>query len=463
MKQIETEVLVIGAGLTGLTTAFKLRKLGIKATLIECKGEVGGQIKSYRAQGFIAESGPNTGVVSYPEVAELFAALAPDCILETAREEAKKRLIWKGDHFRPIPSSLIGAIATPLFTWNDKLRILTEPFRAKSTDPNESVASMTRRRLGKSFLNYAVDPFLAGVYAGDPETLITRYALPKLYRLEQAHGSFILGGIAKQREKRTERDKLATKKVFSAQGGLDKLTTALANHIGSEQIILNANQLRVMPQGDQWIATYIDAAGQEHTIQSHTVVSTVGGYNVAALFPFIPQKDVAPITALEYASVVQVSVGFDTVGSAKFEAFGGLVPSIEKRSVLGILYPSSCFEGRCPKGGALFSFFLGGKRNPELTQATDDEIKQLIDTQVQQMLHLPATLKPTFMRIFRHSNAIPQYTIESGERLKAINKIESDYSNLYLAGNIRDGIGMADRIKQGITLADSIEYKTKHR
>ena len=85
MEHIETDVLVIGAGLTGLTTAFQLRKLGIKTVVIERNAEVGGQIKSHRAAGFIAESGPNTGVVSYPEVAELFAALAPNCTLETAQ------------------------------------------------------------------------------------------------------------------------------------------------------------------------------------------------------------------------------------------------------------------------------------------------------------------------------------------------------------------------------------------
>ena len=462
MEHIETDVLVIGAGLTGLTTAFQLRKLGIKTVVIERNAEVGGQIKSHRAAGFIAESGPNTGVVSYPEVAELFAALAPSCTLETARDESKDRLIWKGTKFHSIPSSLLGAIKTPLFTWPDKIRVLAEPFRRKVSDPTESVASMTRRRLGKSFLNYAVDPFLAGVYAGNPETLITSYALPKLYRLEQEHGSFVRGAIAKARETRTERDKLATKKVFSAQGGLDTLTAALATHIGEEHIVLNASQLRVMPHGKKWVATYTDAAQNEQTIYCHTVVSTVGGYSIADLFPFISAVDVTPISNLEYASVVQVSVGFDSVGSAKFNAFGGLVPGIENRPVLGILYPSSCFEGRCPKGGALFSFFLGGKRNPELLQATDDEIKELINTQVHQMLHLPVALKPSFIRIFRHSAAIPQYEINSKERLAAIKNIESDYNNLHLAGNIRDGIGMADRIKQGVTIARKIQDNIKH-
>ena len=107
---------------------------------------------------------------------------------------------------------MITAIRTPLFSWTDKFGILLEPFRAKGTNPNEDVASMVVRRLGKSYLNYAVDPFISGVYAGDPHSLVTRYALPKLYNLEQNYGSFIRGGIAKGRERKTERDRLATKK-----------------------------------------------------------------------------------------------------------------------------------------------------------------------------------------------------------------------------------------------------------
>ena len=88
-------------------------------------------------------------------------------------------------------TGLIGGIATPLFTFGDKLRILGEPFRTPGTNPDETVAEMVRRRMGKSFLRNAVDPFLSGVYAGDPEKLITRFALPKLYNLEQKYGSFV--------------------------------------------------------------------------------------------------------------------------------------------------------------------------------------------------------------------------------------------------------------------------------
>lgn len=212
MEPLTTDILIIGAGLTGLTTAFHLTRAGKQVHILERADRVGGQIHTFHENGFVFESGPNTGVVSYPEVAELFAALSPACQLETAHDEAKRRLIWKGDSFRELPSGLLSAVTTPLFSFSDKFRILGEPFRAKGTNPDESVGELAARRLGKSFLDYAVDPFLSGVYAGDPLTLVTRYALPKLYNLEQQYGGFIRGTIAKARLPKTDRDRLATKK-----------------------------------------------------------------------------------------------------------------------------------------------------------------------------------------------------------------------------------------------------------
>ena len=446
-------IVIIGAGLTGLTTAFHLTRKGKKVLLIEKNNRTGGQIHSFQEEGFIFESGPNTGVVSNPEVAELFAALSPACELVTADESAKRRLIWKGDRFRELPSGLMGGITTPLFSWYDKFRFLGEPFRHKGTNPNESVGDLTKRRLGKSFLDYAIDPFLSGVYAGDPMMLTTRYALPKLYNLEQQYGSFIQGGIAKMREPKTERDKLATKKVFSAKGGLSSLTDALADAIGQENIVLSAFNVEIQPVEDHWEVRY-STLQKEETVQAEKVITTVGAYALPELLPFIEEKEMAKISNLRYAPVVQASVGIRDTGGLRFNAFGGLVPSCEKRNVLGILFPSSCFPGRAPQSGALFSFFIGGMRNAHLTQTSDEEIKTLIKHKLHAMLRFPQAVEPDLIHVFRHSHAIPQYELSTGARLETIDKLQRQYPGLILAGNIRNGIGMADRILQATRLAE---------
>ena len=345
------DIVIIGAGLTGLTTAFALRNKGRNVTILESADRVGGQIQSHHVNGFVFESGPNTGVVKYPEVMDLFRSLNDGCKLEIAQASAKKRLIWKGSKFHELPAGLLSAIATPLFSTYDKLRILTEPFRAKGNNPDESVADLTKRRLGTSYLDYAVDPFLAGVYAANPTLLPTKYALPKLYDLEQDYGSFILGAIKKARQPKTDRDKTATKEVFSTHGGLSSLTNAMADRIGSDNILLNAKSISITPSADGFDINYT-VNGEQHNIKCNKVVTTCGAYALSTLLPFVDSDIMNTITNLKYAPVIQVGVGIADTKEVSHNAFGGLVPSKEKRDVLGILFPSDCFSQRAPERGA---------------------------------------------------------------------------------------------------------------
>lgn len=449
MKQ-QHEIVVIGAGLTGLSTAFHLHRQGRDVVILEKADRVGGQIHTYHENGFTFESGPNTGVVSFPEVAELFQMLEGSCQLEIARESSKRRLIWKGDRFHELPSSPVSAITTPLFRLSDKFRILGEPWRKKGTDPDEPVGALAARRLGKSFYEYAVDPFVSGVYAGDPMKLTTRYALPKLYNLEANYGSFIRGAIAKAKEPKTDRDRLATKKVFSAVGGLQRLVEALSKDL---RIITSANNLKVIPTADgQWSCTY---NGTEEIV-SRKVVTTVGAYALPALLPFIPEAQMQKMSNLFYAPIIQVILGVKNTRGLDFPAFGGLVPSKEQKRVLGILFPSSCFEQRCPDGGALYSYFIGGARHTDYLQKSDDEIREITLEAFHSMLKYPADMQPDLLRIFRHEHAIPQYWSDSGERFATIEALQQQYPGLILAGNMRDGIGMGNRIHQGATIASSI-------
>lgn len=465
-KEIETPVVVIGAGLTGLTTAYWLSRKGVGVHIVETDTRIGGQIQTNHKNDYIFETGPTTGSVSTPEVAELMNDLAitsgGKCVLETAPDSSKRRLIWKGDRFHDLPSGPLGGLTTPLFRWTDKLRILGEPWRRKGTDPDESVGSLARRRLGKSFVDYAVDPFVSGVYAGNPDTLITRYALPKLYNLEQNYGSFIRGSIAKMKEPKTERDRLATKKVFSAQGGLSHIPQAEADHIGEENFSLGVSKVRVEPVDSGWQTSFLSADGQQGVIRSRFVVTTCGAYNLPALLPFIDEQRMEAISSLRYAPVMEVNVGMPDTFGGDYIAFGGLVPTVEQRRILGILFPSACFTQRAPKGGVLFSFFIGGMRRSEMLDLPDEEIERLVTDCLHEMLKFPLEAKPDFIHISRHQKAIPQYGIDSGRRLEAVASLESQYQGLILGGNLRDGIGMAHRITQATNIANEI-IKTHNR
>lgn len=445
---------VIGAGLTGLTTAFYLEKENIDFVVLEKENRIGGVIRTRSENGFIIEEGPNTGVLKEPEVAMLFDDLDGACNCETASEKVKKRYILKNGKWEPLPMNPLQAFKTPLFTGRDKFRLLGEPFRRKGDDPLETLDKMVKRRMGESFLNFAVDPFILGVYAGDPAALVTKYALPKLYNLEQNYGSFIGGAFKKKFEKKDHIEKKATKKVFSVRGGLSHLTENLYRSAGKSRFLLNVEDITITPGDDFFVIKgYIE--NEKITIRARNVLTTTGSYTLPGMLPFVQGEVMERIKKMDHAPVIQIGIGFDKWQGRKLDGFGGLIPFSEKRDILGVLFISSLLLRRAPTGGALLSVFAGGTRRPGIYQKSDSEIESLVEKEFCSLMEVKE-FNPSMFRIFRYRYAIPQYGRESVQKLEALEILQKRYKGLIIGGNLRDGIGMADRIKQGRQLADKI-------
>jgi oxygen-dependent protoporphyrinogen oxidase len=449
------DVVVIGAGITGLTTGWHLKKRALDFVVLEESDRVGGVIRSVREQGFLYEEGPNSGVVSNIEVVRLFEELADDCTLEAANNHVKKRYVLKNGQWEALPGGFMAAVKTPLFSLRDKFRILLEPFRPAGKDPHETLAGMVKRRLGKSFLDYAIDPFIIGVYAGDPGRLVPKYALPKLYQLEQQYGSFVGGTIKKQFQTKTEDQKKVTRGVFSVKGGISSLTRTLEKKIGPDNIVLKANNIAVIPVEDYFEVSYLNDQDVKVTVETKKVISTVGAHQLDSLMPFTDPQIRSKITALHYTRVLEVVVGFKEWKGMSLDAFGGLIPFAEQRDLLGVLFMSALFTDRAPEGGALFSIFMGGVRRPDIYQLQEEKVKEIVQREFCDLMHL-TDFDPDLFKIIRHSWAIPQYEADSGERFKAIDALEKQFPGLVIGGNLRDGIGMADRIQQAKKLSEAV-------
>ena len=449
------DVVVLGAGLTGMATAFHLGKRDLDLVVIDKSDRVGGVIKSVAEDGFLYEEGPNSGVIGNAEVIHLFEELQGECEMEIADHFVKRRYVLKNGDWQALPGGVKAAVTTPLFSLKDKFRILLEPFRPAGKDPHETLARLVRRRMGESFLNYAIDPFIIGVYAGDPGRLVPKYALPKLYNLEQQYGSFIGGSIKKQFKTKTEEEKKVTRGVFSVIGGISSLIEAMERKIGKERFVLNISQLSVMPVGDHFVVSFLDRLGEKITIETKKVISTIGAHQLNQVLPFVEPQLLAKVSALHYTRVLEIVLGFKSWQGMKLDAFGGLIPFVENRELLGILFMSSLFRDRAPAGGALFSIFMGGVRRQDLVDLSEEEVKQIVQKEFTNLMKLNS-FQPDLFKIIWHPYAIPQYEADSGERFKAIEKIEKIYPGLVVGGNLRDGIGMADRILQAKRLADSV-------
>lgn len=456
--QMTTDVTIIGGGLSGLSLAYYLTKAGLRIVLIEKQDKPGGVMQTQLRDGFIYETGPNTGILARPEVAELFEELHPSCEMETANPKAENRWILKNGKWIALPASLMAGIKTPLFTSRDKIRLLGEPFRKKGNNPMETIARLVQRRLGQSFLDYAVDPFISGIYAGDPHQLVTQYALPKLYKLEQTYGSFMGGALKKRKEPKSERERKANRKVFAAKGGFSNLIKALTDHIPQETAFFGASGLQISKNEKGFKAVFKRPGGKPAQINSSLLVTTTGAHALSGLFDFISRDELNPISTLPYARVVQVIMAFNKWNGSTLNAFGGLIPSREKRDLLGVLFPSSIFDGRAPENGALLSIFLGGMKKPQLFDLSDEELLQIVEKEMEDLFAISRSEK-AFTEIYRYPHAIPQYDKQSPQRLERIRQLEKKHPGLLLAGNIRDGIGIADRIGQAAELAGQIKNR----
>jgi oxygen-dependent protoporphyrinogen oxidase len=449
------DVIILGAGVTGLATAHHLKKKDLDFILLEQADRVGGVIHSVSENGFLYEEGPNSGVIGNIEVIRLFEELAADCELEVAGNNVKKRYVLKAGKWEPLPGGLKAAVTTPLFTLGDKFRILLEPFRPAGKDPHETLAGLVRRRLGKSFLDYAIDPFIIGVYAGDPGRLVPKYALPKLYNLEQKYGSFIGGTIKKQFQPKTEEEKKVTRGVFSVKGGISSLIDALVKSVGKERILLNCKEVNVLPVADHYEVSYLNGQGERVTLKTKKVISTIGASHLDQVMPFVEPALLSKITALHYTKVLEIVLGFKEWKGMKLDAFGALVPFAEKRDLLGVLFMSALFSGRAPEGGALFSIFMGGVRRQDIYQLPENDIVEILKREFCDLMQL-TDFQPELLKIIRHAYAIPQYEADSGERFKAVEEIGRKFPGLVIGGNLRDGIGMADRILQAKKLSEEV-------
>ncbi|OFX61687.1 MAG: protoporphyrinogen oxidase, partial [Bacteroidetes bacterium GWA2_30_7] len=287
---------------------------------------------------------------------------------------------------------------------------------------------------------------------GDPAELITRYALPKLYKLEQEYGSFITGTIKKGFKKKTSDELKVTRKVFSVKGGLSSLTEALYKLSGKDSFILGVSDLKPEYKEGKFHISFSNSQNENITIIANKLITTSGAFSLDTLLTFIDNESLSKITNLKYANVVEVILGFKNWNGMNPDGFGGLIPSIEKRDLLGVLFMSSLFANRTPENGTLFTLFLGGMRKPEMYNKSENEIKAIVEKEFVSLMK-PSEFEPELFKINYHKNAIPQYGIDSGERFDMVDKLENQYKGLIIGGNLKGGIGMADRIKQGKELA----------
>ena len=449
-------VAIIGGGITGLTAAFYLKARHIPVLLFEASPRLGGVIQSVRCDGYLAEFGPN----SILETSPLLSGLVRELGLESRRmysdPAAEKRYVVRNNKPVEIPSSPVGFLTTPLFSLPAKLRVLAEPFIARASEGmEESIAQFVQRRLGQEFLDYAIDPLVAGIYAGNPEQLSVTQAFPKLAALEQRYRSLFLGQFlgARERKRRGEVSKQNAKK-FSFDEGLQVLIDALRARL--EEEIETSAPIRSLRRTEQGWLVETEGNTSFGRVECNAVVLALPAHRMAALdIQTTPALDVSPLAKVYYPPVASVVLGFRRADVAHpLDGFGMLVPKKEGFNILGALFSSSLFPNRAPKGEVAITCYLGGARQPLLALNPEQILAQIARKDLETILGVRG--QPTFQNVAVYRQAIPQYNLGFGKVRELMNKMETQAPGLFVAGHARDGISLSDSIVSGHRAAEKI-------
>lgn len=450
---------MIGGGISGLTTAFLLKRKGIDIKLFESNSFPGGNIRTESIDGYLIEHGPNSTLETTPLINTLLELLGIAGRKIYAAESAKKRYILKDGKLIPLPMSPLAFLRTRLFSASAKLRLLKEPFIGSKSHDRETIAEFTRRRLGKEFLDYAINPFVAGVFAGDPADLNVKAAFPKLYELEQKYGSLIKGQFKshKERKKRNEESKQSAK-MISFTGGMKELVDSIYSAL-RESALLDTQVTRIEKSDGKYILTYTNDFRSYSEIFDSVILS-LPAKNAGSLLKDFDVTLSDDLSKVYYPPVTVVLTGFkkEDLGFIP-DGFGFLIPEAEKRKILGSLWSSVIFPGRAPDGSYLLTNFLGGSRQPEIAGKNNQELEQLVLSELKDLMGVKG--KPEFIRIIRWGEAIPQYSRNHALLNDRIADLQERTPGLFICSNFYGGISVCDCIKNAFTVSESAEEYSK--
>jgi oxygen-dependent protoporphyrinogen oxidase len=445
------EVAIIGAGITGLTTAWELQQKGISVRVFEKRSQPGGSIRTFEQEGYLVEEGPNSLQLSSLEHEEFLKKLGLGNELIDTSPKAKNRFLVRYGAPLAAPLSPLQFLKTPLFSKKAKFRLLLEPFIFRPNyKKEETLANFVRRRLGHEMLDYAINPFVGGIYAGDPEKLSLKYAFPKLYRLEKNYRSLILGSLKLRRQKKRDGILYKTRSV-SFKSGLQALPIAIARDLG-EQLTLNAN-IHKITKAEKWKISWSDNEGNNHDDLFDAVISAVPATSLPHIdLGLASQHPLTALSEIYHPPVASIAMGFRKEDIPHdLDGFGMLLPAKEPFQILGTLFSSSLFPNRAPDDHILLTTFTGGTRAPENAQLTQDELRELVMKDLSVLLNIKAD--PVFQHTTLWQKAIPQYQIGHGKHIERMKAFEEKNPGFFIGGNSRDGISLSYCLDAGNRLS----------
>lgn len=470
MNEKKTSIAVIGCGISGLSAAYYIREkaremgLSIELSLFESEARTGGKIISEHRHGFVCEGGPNGFLDNKPGMLALTKRLGLENETILANEQAAKRFILIDGKLQQVPESPPAFLRSQLLSPLGKIRIFKEVLSRRCPEGvDESIADFGRRHIGGEAVEKLLDPMVTGIFGGDVNKLSLKSCFPRMAELEAEYRSLLLGMLKLQKQKKKMDGGKASGspagpggRLHSFRDGMETVIKRLELEIGENLIKKESPLTGIAAETNNGRPRYTLKFGDNGggLFHADVVIPAIPAWRLRAAMKNFDDELASLAGDIPYAPMAVVCLGFPraAIGSA-LDGFGFLVPHRENRRLLGSLWTSSIFNHRVPGGTIMMRNMVGGARDIKTPFLADDELVDLVVEELKPLIDIKG--KPSFSRVFRWRNAIPQYVTGHGARLKKMeDTIRARYPGIFLAGNAYKGVSMNDCVENSEATAE---------
>jgi protoporphyrinogen/coproporphyrinogen III oxidase len=453
------DVVVVGAGISGLAAAYELRKRHARVLVIDRSGQAGGVIQTERVAGFVIDGGPDSLLVQKPAALALCDEIGLAGRLVPTKPP-RTAYILRNSTLHPLPgASVLGfptrarpMLRSRLFSWPAKARMGAEWFLPRQPGRvDESIASFVRRRFGNEAVTYIAEPLLAGIHAGDVERLSMRALFPRFLEAEATSGSVI------RAFRRAGRSRHQADGMFrSFPDGLRELIDGLLRVVPQDSLRMNCTATRVESRADGLTIHTADGSA----IQARAAMLACPAFAAADLLRPVDAELASACASIRYLSSATVALAFprDSVRHALLGS-GFVVPKAEGLNITAGAWISSKWPHRAPEGHALLRAFLGGARDPDVLAKTDRELTDIAVREMSGILGIHG--EPEFSRVYRWNRSSPQMEVGHLERMATIDARLALHPGLFVSAAGFRGVGIPDCVSDARAQAAQIAQYVK--
>jgi oxygen-dependent protoporphyrinogen oxidase len=451
-------IVIIGGGISGLAAAYYIRKIArqqersVQVDLFEREERLGGKFDARREKGYLVEAGPNGFLDSKPWTLNLVRELGMEERLLPSDQAAARRFIYSGGRLHELKASILSFFLNGPLSIRGRMRIIGEMW-ARSTPEGKdtSLAEFARRRLGQEALDKLLDPMVSGIFAGDPERMSLRASFPRIAELEEKYGGLTkaMFRIASEKKKAKKRgEDVGASSGPSGPGGVlttfkdgvTELTDRLAREM-KDRLHTGDGVNSLQESNGGW--KVVTDGGE---LEGDSIILATPSEIASAIIRDIAPESGEILAQIPYSPMTVVGLGYHIPDLERPpNGFGYLIPAVEGRRILGVLWDSSIFPGyRSGEENFLIRAMLGGARDHETPFLPDGELLDLVREELS--LTMGLTAAPTYTTIIRWRKAIPLYTVGHLDRLR-----EAEVrlpKRIVLAGNAYRGVGINDCVRE---------------